>query len=204
MHTFLVTLHVVAAVFLIGPMAIAPMAGLRGIRQQDTGTVRAAARQTMLFALLSLLVFGFGVAIVATGHEDYSFGTAWISISMTLYLLVLLITTLVVAPSLGQAVKLLTTGSTVDTSAAAGAADVAKDVADVVTPGSPENQGPRDPGGSPPTAPLGDAASTPRSRLADDAVRKLDAVRGRVAATSGLSALLLLVITVLMVTRPFG
>jgi len=203
MHTFLVTLHVVTAVFLIGPMAIAPMAGLRGIRQQDLPTVRAAARQTMLFALLSLLVFGFGVAIVATGHEDYSFGTAWISISMTLYLLALLITVLVVAPSLGQAVKLLATGSTVDTGPATGAADVGKDVADAVTPGSPEDQDEQDPGGSPPTAPLSGPPSAHRPELAADAVRKLDAVRGRVAATSGLSALLLLVVTVLMVTRPF-
>ena len=29
MHTFLTTLHVLAAVFLIGPLAVAPMTGLR-------------------------------------------------------------------------------------------------------------------------------------------------------------------------------
>lgn len=202
MHTFLVTLHVVAAVFLIGPMAIAPMSGLRGIRQQDAGVTRAAARQTMLYALLSLLVFGLGVAVVPTGH-DYTFGTAWITISMTLYLIVLLVTTLVVAPSLGQAVKLLTSGSSVDTSVAAGATDVGRDVADAVTPGSPERPAPTDPGGSPPTAPLDDPATAGRPALSADALRKLDAVRGRVAVTSGICALLLLVITVLMVVKPF-
>src|SRR5918993_1128786 len=132
MHTFLLTLHVVAAVFLIGPLAIAPMTGLRGIRKQEAGTVRDAARLTMLYGLLSLIVFGLGVAVVPTRPERYTFGTAWIVISMTLYIIAVLATLLVVAPSLGQAAKLLTSASTVETSTAAGAKLVAADTAAAV------------------------------------------------------------------------
>lgn len=203
MHTLLATLHVVAAVFLIGPLAVIPMTGLRGIRKQDGPAVRDAARQTMLYGLLSLIVFGLGLAVVPTEDDDYSFGSAWIVISITLYVIAVLVVLLVVAPSLGQAAKLLATGSTVGTSSAAGAAAAGRDAAEVVSPGPPETPLPQDPGGSGPTAPLV-GSGRPSGGLAADAVRKLDAVRGRVAITSGISALLLLLITVLMVTRPFG
>ena len=107
MHTFLKTLHVIAAVFLIGPLALVPMAGLRAIRLGDLGAVRNAARQTTVYGLLSLLVFGFGLAVVPTEPEHYNFATPWVTISMTLYIVTLGLVLGVVSPALNKAASLL-------------------------------------------------------------------------------------------------
>jgi uncharacterized membrane protein len=106
-HTFLKTLHVIAAVFLIGPLVLVPMGGLRAIRLGDLGAVRNAARQTTVYGLLSLLVFGFGVAVVPTEPKRYDFATPWVTISMTLYIVTLGLVLGVVAPALNKAASLL-------------------------------------------------------------------------------------------------
>lgn len=169
MHTFLVLLHVLAAVFLIGPLVMAPMYGLRALRLGDAGGVHNAARQTMLYGLLSLVVFAFGTLAVATTDEDYTFGSVWVTVSMTLYILTLLLVLLVVAPALGKVAKLLT---------------------------APE---PEDEDAEPTATPL-----VPLAAQAPEVKGLLDGLRGRIAASSGIVAVLVLVTTALMVLKPFG
>ena len=209
MHTFLTTLHVLAAVFLIGPLAVAPMTGLRAIRHQDVATVRGSARQTTLYGLLSLVVFGLGLAVVPTEHRHYSFGSAWITISMTLYIIALLITLLVVAPSLMRAAKLLATGA-VDEEQPPPPDSFTTGDTPTGTPVAPLTP---DPGAAPPegtagttegAAPTDTATTAPApSHLVADVRHKLDSARGRVAITSGIVNLLLVVIVILMVAKPF-
>jgi uncharacterized membrane protein len=176
MHTFLVVLHVIAAVFLIGPLVAAPMTGLRALRVGDVSAVRDAARQTTLYGFLSLAVFGFGLLAVATEDDDYSFGTVWVSISMTLYILSLLLVLLVIAPSLVRAARLLDSPGSVQVNPVEG------------------------------ELPRSEAGTKPRS-LAEqepEVKGKLDAVRGRIAASGGILAVLMLITVVLMVVKPFG
>jgi uncharacterized membrane protein len=163
-HTFLKTLHVVAAVFLIGPLVVIPMSGLRAIRVGDLSAVRTATRQTGLYGLLSLLVFALGAAVVPTESEHYNFGTPWVTISMTLFIVALGIILGVLVPALTKAGSLMEARTTPAPTIADG-----EDAA--------------------PVAPLTDS--------------QLDAARGRVAASSGVASLLLVVVTVLMVTKPF-
>jgi uncharacterized membrane protein len=177
MHTFLVLLHVVAAVFLIGPLVIAPMFGLRALRTGNPDGLRDAARQTTLYGLLSLVVFGFGVLAVATEDDDYTFGTIWVNVSLTLYILALLLTLLVVAPALNKAAKLITAPSTVQ-----------------VDPVDGELPAPEP----------GLTAPVPLSAQQPEVKGKLDGLRGRIAASSGIASVLILVITALMVLKPFG
>jgi len=172
MHTFLKTLHVVAAVFVIGPLVALPNVGLRGIRTGRVDLVRDAARLTTVYGLASLVVFGLGLAVVPTRPERYTFGSVWVTASITLYLVALLVTLLVLAPALNKAVSLLGAGTLVD--------DHARD-----KPAEPELRV---------TATAQDLQTKAR----------IDAVRGRVAASGGIVALLFLVITVLMVWQPFG
>jgi uncharacterized membrane protein len=181
-HTFLKSLHVIAAVFLIGPLVLVPMTGLRAIRVGDLGAVRTAARHTTLYGLLSLLVFALGAAVVPTEPEHYNFGTPWVTISMTLFIVALALVLGVAAPALTKAASLL----------------------EARTAPTPPTAAP-----APTTGDAGDAGAEPATATAtgDPAPLtnpQLDTARGRVAASSGVASLLLVVITVFMVVKPFG
>src|SRR4051794_10215804 len=88
MNTLLVTLHVVAAVFIVGPMAILPQTGLRAIRAGQGGMVEALARSTMIFSLISLAVavLGFGALGTALKEDGLTLTTPWVLSSLVLYL----------------------------------------------------------------------------------------------------------------------
>jgi uncharacterized membrane protein len=107
--TLLTVLHVVAAVFLVGPMAILPMTGLRALRAGEAGQVSTLARSTFVFSLLSLLVvvFGFGVMGLADERLHLSLGTPWILWSLILYAIALVLNLLVVVPAMRTAAERL-------------------------------------------------------------------------------------------------
>ena len=99
MDTLLSVLHVVAAVFIIGPMAILPMSGLRALRAREAGPIRVLATSVNIFTLLSVLValFGFG----ALGMSKWaSFSSTWIWLSIVLYVIALGINLFLVVPAL--------------------------------------------------------------------------------------------------------
>ncbi|MCW2503737.1 MAG: conjugal transfer protein TrbL [Actinomycetia bacterium] len=185
MHLFLLTLHVLAAVFLAGPLVIAPMTGLRALRAGDERGVRDSVRTSWLFGLLSLVIAGLGLLVVPTRPKEYGFGTPWVIISTTLYILVVAGVLLVLVPALRSAAKLLTPEPRI-----------------AVQPDTTAEPGPGD------TATFASAADTsvliPPSERDPEIRAKLDALRGRIAATSGIVSVLVLVIAVLMVTKPFG
>jgi uncharacterized membrane protein len=94
MHTLLDVLHVVAAVFLVGPLAILPMTAMRALRAGQGSAVASLARSTWIFALASLLVVVFGFGVMGTSDPQYklTIGTPWIWISIVLYLIALALT----------------------------------------------------------------------------------------------------------------
>jgi uncharacterized membrane protein len=105
METVFNVLHVVAAVFIIGPMAILPMTAMRSVRAGQGGQVATLAKSTFVFTLLSLLVviLGFGVMGMADPKYHLSFTTPWILTSMILYLVALAVSLLLVVPALRAA-----------------------------------------------------------------------------------------------------
>lgn len=220
MHTLLVTLHVVFVVFVIGPQVMWPMTGLRAIRTGDAKLTRLAARQTMAYAGASLLVFGFGVAAVPfesrKADPEYDFASPWLTISMTLYVIGVLLIVLLVAPALSKAAHLLAepaisaepAGKAVEKAAEpkpsltkADAEDESDDDAeDTDSAGDAEADKPGD------DEPKNEAehrseAGVERSGTGATSVAVL---RSRVAAIGGIVSLLYLAIAVLMVTKPFG
>jgi uncharacterized membrane protein len=101
MGTVLNVLHVVAAVFLIGPMALLPQTALRAVRAGNAPMVALLTRSTRVFswASLAVAVFGFGIS----GIEGIPLSRPWLWISIVLYLVALALSLAVVVPALSRA-----------------------------------------------------------------------------------------------------
>jgi hypothetical protein len=152
MGTLFVTLHVLSAIFLIGPLALAPFVGLRAVVRRDSEGVRRAAEATMVLAGAAALVGLFGLGAVASS-DRIGYGTPWVTISITLSVIALVGVLVVAAPSLRTVAALIEDGTiNSDTHAKA----------------------------------------------------RMDALRGRIAATAGLAVLAWALVVVLMMTKPFA
>lgn len=109
MDTVLSILHIVGAVFIVGPMAILPMTAMRAVRAGNGSQVAVLAKSTNIFTLLSVLVavFGFGVVGMAPEAWGLSVTTPWVLWSIILYVIALLISLFVVVPTLRKAAEAL-------------------------------------------------------------------------------------------------
>jgi uncharacterized membrane protein len=112
MGTLLNVLHVVTAVFLVGPMAVLPMTAMRAVRAGNGPVVALLARSTWVFSLASLLVAVLGFGVVGTADErfDLSVGTPWVLTSIVLYLVALALSLFLVVPAMRQAAADLSAG----------------------------------------------------------------------------------------------
>ena len=109
METLLAVLHVVSAVFIVGPMAILPMTAMRAVRAGNASQVSTLAKSTNLLSLLSILVvfFGFGVMGLADKKYELSVTTPWILWSIIAYVIALGLTLFVVVPAMRRAAEAL-------------------------------------------------------------------------------------------------
>ncbi len=105
MNTLLSVLHVVAAVFIIGPMAILPMTAMRALRAGEGGQVATLARSTFVFSLASLVVALLGFGLVSTLPKRYNvdFTTPWLLISIICYVVAFVLNLVAVVPALRSA-----------------------------------------------------------------------------------------------------
>ena len=81
-------LHIGVAIFTIGPVTMAIMSTPRYIRKRNTLVVGYLHRTTRIYGIASLLVFVFG-AVLAGQLGDFS--KPWISISMTLFIVAMVL-----------------------------------------------------------------------------------------------------------------
>jgi uncharacterized membrane protein len=160
--TLIDVLHIVGAVFIVGPMAILPMTAMRSLRGGNARQVATLAKSTNVFTLLSVIValLGFGAVGLSDPKYHLSVVTPWILISIILYAIALALNLFLVIPSMRSAAAELETNS-----AAGGAPDLA-------TEGESVGTGVRTRG------------------------------YGAIAGGSGIVALLLVAVVVLMVWRP--
>ena len=102
MEELLSVLHVLTAVFLVGPMAMLPMTAMRAVRAGNGPMVSVLGRSTQMFSLASLLVavLGFGVLGVEGKDHGWTVGTGWVLASIVCYLVALVLTLFVVVPAL--------------------------------------------------------------------------------------------------------
>lgn len=112
METLFSVLHVVGAIFIVGPMAVIPMSAMRAMRAGEAGAVKSFATSTYVFSLASLLVALFGFGLVSmVGGGALSVTTPWILASIILYVAALALSLFLVVPALRAAAAGLGTDS---------------------------------------------------------------------------------------------
>lgn len=123
MNTLFNVLHVVTAVFIVGPLAILPMTALRALRTGSGAQVSTLATSTAVFGRLSIVVVILGFAVMGTSDPKYgtSVTTPWVLWSLILWLAAAVVSEAVVVPSMKKAARALS-GSPDLTGAAGGAA----------------------------------------------------------------------------------
>ena len=107
-------LHVVGAVFVVGPMAILPMTAMRAIRAGESGQVGVLAKSTTIFTWISVVValLGFALVGLAPDEFDLSVTTPWVLISIVLYAIAAALNLFLVVPTLQRAAEELRGGRT--------------------------------------------------------------------------------------------
>ncbi|MGN6251943.1 MAG: DUF2269 family protein [Marmoricola sp.] len=109
MFKILLALHLLTAVFAIGPLVGAATTAARGLRSNDAAATASAARTLTIYSYASILViiFGFGLLSSKTPYGDHGapgdFGDLWVWLSLVLWVVALGITLGLVVPALRQA-----------------------------------------------------------------------------------------------------
>jgi uncharacterized membrane protein len=105
--SWIIALHVIGSVFIIGPLAVLPMTGLRAIREGSSAQVRGLSRTVLVLGWLTVLVSAFGVVGFYVMNPEYrnKLGTAWLVWSVVLTLIALVLTLAVVVPQMNAAAK---------------------------------------------------------------------------------------------------
>jgi uncharacterized membrane protein len=80
MSEILETLHVLGAVFVVGPMVVLPMFALRAIRAGNGTQVRLLAGSALGFGIATIVVaaLGFGAMAMADPERGWTLATPWI------------------------------------------------------------------------------------------------------------------------------
>lgn len=108
MFKVLLALHILAAVFAIGPLVHAATTAARGLRTSDAAAIAMSSRLCKIYAGASVVVviLGFGLMSATspyTHEKAGDFGDVWIWLSLVLWLVAAAITVGVVTPALDRA-----------------------------------------------------------------------------------------------------
>ena len=103
MFNLFLALHVLAAVFAIGPLAHATTTAGRGIRTGDGAATAASARTATIYSYASVLVVLLGFGLMSTKDGRQALGECqqtWIWLSLLLWLASVALTLGVIVPTL--------------------------------------------------------------------------------------------------------
>jgi len=193
-------LHLVAAVFTIGPGTAAIMSTPRYIRRQNTVLVGYLYRSTRIYSIAALLTLIFGAVLAGMTHK---FSQWWISVSLTLFVVAFVLLILIIRDQRTALTALTAADDTVAAGRgeAARSAEVAAASAEAAQApeAAPEGQRTEAAGGEQPATAI---ASDARPAMTTDprtGLRLAAVERGRIAMMGGITAVIWLVILVLMV-----
>jgi glucan phosphoethanolaminetransferase (alkaline phosphatase superfamily) len=108
MFKIVLALHVLTAVFAIGPLVHAATTASRGIRQRDAAAIAGSARLLRIYSYASVLVVILGFALMST-TSDYThkrtaeFSELWIWLSLLLWAVAVALVFAVLVPTLTRA-----------------------------------------------------------------------------------------------------
>lgn len=109
----LLALHLLAAIFAVGPLVHAATTAGRGVRRNDSGAALAAARTLRVYAYASVVVvlLGFGLMSLTDpydkGQHVGEFSQTWIWLSLVLWAVAMALVLFVLVPALQQVGELL-------------------------------------------------------------------------------------------------
>ena len=172
--------HIAFVIFTIGPVTAAIMSTPRAIRTGNAGLLRYLVRTTRIFGAASLGILVFGIIL---GQSQQDLGKAWLTASLTLFVVALVLLVLVMRDQ-RRALAALT--------AAARDSDAHQHAAQQSGAQPPATAGAATAAGGEQEA----AAST------GGATAVATVERGRIASLGGIVSLIWLVILVLMVWQP--
>ena len=189
--------HIGFAIFTLGPVTVAMMATPRYIRSRDLPVLRYLYRTTRIFGVLTLGVFVFGLAL---GRND--FNQAWLSASMTLFIVAAVLLVLVFRDQHRAIVAIEKMGIARDAAAEA-AAEVAAAPANAAGEQRPQKTAVAD---AAETAGSGDVQADEAAKptgtataASTEPAHVATVEKGRIASMGGVISAIWLVILVLMV-----
>jgi hypothetical protein len=182
-------LHIAVAIFTVGPVALAISSTPRYIRRRDIPVLRYLSRITVICTAASLLVLVLGIVL---GNLVHVISRPWLTVSMTLFVVAIVLLALVVRDQ-RQAIRAL----------AEARPDLAGSDAEEEAPDGLAASGTGQAGtGDGADRPVAHGALTAIATTSATAAQVASVERGRIAALGGIVNLLWLVILVLMVWRP--
>jgi Predicted integral membrane protein (DUF2269) len=112
MYKILLALHILVAVFAIGPLAHAATTASRGIRRGDGTATASAARMLRIYSYASVLVVVLGLGLMSTTNsfthrKTAEFGDTYIWLSLLLWALAIALILAVLVPTLTRATALI-------------------------------------------------------------------------------------------------
>jgi hypothetical protein len=180
-------LHLVAAIFTIGPGTAAIMSTPRYIRRQNTVLVGYLYRTTRIYSIAALLTLIFGAVLAGMTHK---FSQWWISVSLTLFVVAFVLLLLIIRDQRTA----LTALTTADDTMAAERSDTVRS--------SQAAQEPQETAAADGDQPASAVASDAQPTITTDrktGLRLAAVERGRIASMGGVTALIWLVSLVMMV-----
>jgi uncharacterized membrane protein len=108
MFKVLFALHLLFAIFTIGPLIHVATTASRGLRRGDTAAMQSSARVIRIYAYASILTIVFGFAVMSstspyTHKTVATFGETWIWLSLLLWVVAAALALAVTAPTLSRA-----------------------------------------------------------------------------------------------------
>jgi hypothetical protein len=119
MFKIFLALHLLTAIFAIGPLVHAATTASRGLRKPDAGATASAARTITIYSYASVIVviIGFGLMSMDTPYGNKAkageFSDLWIWLSVLLWLAAVALALGVLAPTLQKATSAIGRGESV-------------------------------------------------------------------------------------------
>ncbi len=119
MYNIFLALHLLAAIFAVGPLVHASTTAARGLRTADAAATASAARTVKIYTGASAVVVFFGMGLMSANDPDGSgkvatFSDPYIWISLLLWIVVIALSVLVLVPALKQVTTRIGAGEAVD------------------------------------------------------------------------------------------
>lgn len=119
MFKIMLALHLLTAIFAIGPLVGAATTAAKSLRTGDANGAAGAARTLTIYAYASVLVVIFGLGLMSatdpdTGTKVADFSELWIWLSVLLWVVAVALTLGLVTPALEKASATLKEGGSAD------------------------------------------------------------------------------------------